>query len=274
MTGATRDPHPDASALLAEYDRQLRPWVDADPAPGIVVERFGNLVRVTGREQGFVESGPDLGLAGDDLDAAIALHRDHFAARGEAMEWKTRAHDRPADVVDRLVAAGFVPQERETVLIGRAESMTDAGFVPEGVTVRRTRDTEDLRGIAAMESEVWGENWSWLADELEREIGADRDRFVVLVAEADGRIVSGAWLAVKPGTDFAGLWGGSTLAEYRRRGIYRALVAQRAAIAVGMGVRYLQVDASEDSRPILEGLGFVAATTTTPYVWTPRAAGR
>jgi hypothetical protein len=34
-------------------------------------------------------------------------------------------------------------------------------------------------------------------------------------------------------------------------------------------VKYLQVDASEDSRPILEGLGFVAVTTTTPYVWTP-----
>jgi hypothetical protein len=28
------------------------------------------------------------------------------------------------------------------------------------------------------------------------------------------------------------------------------------------------VDASEESRPILERLGFVAVTTTTPYVWT------
>jgi hypothetical protein len=30
------------------------------------------------------------------------------------------------------------------------------------------------------------------------------------------------------------------------------------------------VDASDDSRPILERLGFVAVTTTTPYVWSPR----
>jgi hypothetical protein len=35
------------------------------------------------------------------------------------------------------------------------------------------------------------------------------------------------------------------------------------------GARLLQVDASDDSRPILERLGFVAVTTTTPYVWAP-----
>jgi hypothetical protein len=29
------------------------------------------------------------------------------------------------------------------------------------------------------------------------------------------------------------------------------------------------VDASSDSRPILERLGFIAVTTTTPYVWSP-----
>lgn len=39
--------------------------------------------------------------------------------------------------------------------------------------------------------------------------------------------------------------------------------------AAARGVRFLQVDASDDSRPILERLGFVAITTTTPYVWTP-----
>jgi hypothetical protein len=32
-------------------------------------------------------------------------------------------------------------------------------------------------------------------------------------------------------------------------------------------VRYLDVGASPDSRPILERLGFVVVTMTTPYVW-------
>jgi hypothetical protein len=38
------------------------------------------------------------------------------------------------------------------------------------------------------------------------------------------------------------------------------------------GVRYLQVDASDDSAPILRRLGFRAVTTTTPYIWTPPAS--
>ena len=72
-----------------------------------------------------------------------------------------------------------------------------------------------------------------------------------------------------PATQFAGLWGGATRPAWRGRGIYRALVARRAQFAAARDVRFLQVDASDDSRPILERLGFVAITTTTPYVWTP-----
>ena len=69
------------------------------------------------------------------------------------------------------------------------------------------------------------------------------------------------------GTDFASLWGGSTLPSRRRQGIYRALVGRRATLAAERGYRYLQVDASPDSRPILERLGLRVLTTTTPYVW-------
>ena len=35
------------------------------------------------------------------------------------------------------------------------------------------------------------------------------------------------------------------------------------------GYEYLRVDASEDSRPILQKLGLHGVTTTTPYNWTP-----
>lgn len=201
-----RDDRPvNADELRDLYDTRLRPWAEPDPAPGVVVERFGNLVRVTGREQGFVESGPDVGLAGEALDAEIARHRDHFAARGEAMEWKTRAHDRPADLPDRLRAAGFVPEERETVVIGLAEDMVEAGDPPDGVRIRRTSEPPDFARIAGMESAVWGEDWAWLGDDLTREVAHDPEHFLVFVAEADGEVVSAAWLATKPGTDFGGL---------------------------------------------------------------------
>ena len=86
-------------------------------------------------------------------------------------------------------------------------------------------------------------------------------------------MVSAAWTVFHVGTDFAYLAGGSTLEAWRGRGIYRALVAVRAQRAAARGTRYLIVDASDDSAPILRRLGFRAVTTTTPYVWAPGASG-
>jgi GNAT superfamily N-acetyltransferase len=70
-------------------------------------------------------------------------------------------------------------------------------------------------------------------------------------------------------TEFATLWCGATLPNWRRRGIYRATVTYRANLAAARGFRYLETDASDDSRPILERLGFTAVTKTTRYVWSP-----
>lgn len=68
------------------------------------------------------------------------------------------------------------------------------------------------------------------------------------------------------GTEFASLWGGGTVRAWRGRGIFRSLVAYRAAEASARGFRYLQVDASPESRPILNRLGFVELATTTPFI--------
>ncbi|MDQ1721506.1 MAG: hypothetical protein QOI26_1240, partial [Pseudonocardiales bacterium] len=116
---------------------------------------------------------------------------------------------------------------------------------------------------------IWNEDWNWLAEDLAERQAADPDDLAIFVAEAGSRLVSVAWLVRSPGTDFATLWGGATLASWRSQGIYRALVARRAQFAVQVGNRYLQVDASADSAPILQRLGFVAVATTTPYLWTP-----
>jgi GNAT superfamily N-acetyltransferase len=141
--------------------------------------------------------------------------------------------------------------------------------LPDGVVLREVSGAGDMRRIAAMHSVVWGEDLSWQADELTAAIAAAPDQVVVWAAEAGGEVVSAARIEFRPGSEFAGLWGGSTLPQWRGKGIYRALVARRAQQAAARGVRYLQVDASSDSAPILRRLGFRAITTTTPYIWSP-----
>jgi GNAT superfamily N-acetyltransferase len=257
--------------LLSAYDDQVRSAEALSRAPGTSAEPDGPIVRIVGEDRGFVSAPVDLALDEGEVDALIARQRGFFGARGESVEWKTRGHDLPADLPERLIAAGFVPEERETVLIGSAEEMAaePEPVLPGEIVIRQVVEDADLRRIADLESEIWGHDLSGLGTGLIGLVGGGNA--VVFVAEAAGRIVSAAWVVFLPGTEFAGLWGGSTLAAWRGRGIYRALVSRRARLAVERGVRYLQVDASEDSRPVLERLGFVAVTTTTPYVWTSDA---
>jgi GNAT superfamily N-acetyltransferase len=86
-----------------------------------------------------------------------------------------------------------------------------------------------------------------------------------VIATAGELPVAAGRVEFRLGTDFASLWGGGTLPAWRHRGVFRSLVAHRAALAAARGFRYLQVDASAESRPILESLGFVELATTTPF---------
>ncbi|MDG4823433.1 GNAT family N-acetyltransferase [Asanoa sp. WMMD1127] len=261
----------DISALRSAYDSQLRAY---DPElPGITVEFDGPLKRASGMMGGGYIVYESLGgLDGADLDALIARQRDIFRDRGEQVEWKLHGHDEPADLAHRLTAHGFEPEEQETVVIGPVAPLAAAlPVVPAGIRLRDVTDRADFDRIVAMEEAVWSDDRGWIADMLEQEITAHPSDIVVTVAEDEqtNEVVSAGWVRFVPGTAFATLWGGSTLPAYRRRGIYRALVAHRARMADANGFTLLQVDASDDSRPILERLGFVAVTTTTPYVYHP-----
>jgi hypothetical protein len=261
----------DARTLRDAYDAQIRPEIP-DPLPaGVTVERDGPLVRVLGLDhRGFLTYRTLDGLAGAELDALIARQVEFFRRRGEAVEWKLNSHDQPADLPDRLRAAGFVAEAQETVVVGPVAALAAAvPVLPEGVRLREVSAREDLARIAAMEEAVWHDDRSHLVTGLAREIEADPQSITVVVAEADDTVVSAGWVRYQANTGFATLWGGSTLPQWRRRGIYRALVAYRARLAEQRGRTLLQVDCSPESRPILQRLGLVPVTTTTPYVYTP-----
>ena len=259
----------DVALLLDAYEAQLRAHVHDRIPDSVRVERDGPLVRTIGfGHHGFVEYRDLDGLDGEGLDALIARQVQVFAERGEPFEWKLHGHDRPTDLPDRLRAAGLVPEDTETVVIGRVDAVAAEPNLPDGVVIREAREPGDFARIAELEESVWHKDHRWV-DDLAEERAADPEGLRIFFAEANDLTVCAGWVRFPSRTEFVTFWGGATLPAWRRRGIYRALVARRAGLAAERGRRYIEVDASEDSRPILERLGFVAVTTTTPYVWSP-----
>jgi predicted N-acetyltransferase YhbS len=257
-----------AAELLAAYDDQLR--TDAETPSATAVARLGPLRLVTfAGGRGFITY-RDLG--GADAAAIVQLVADaldHYRADASItrVEWKTRGHDHAPGLHEALVAHGFVPDERESIMIGEAERLAVDVPLPEGVTLRRVTAEADVRSMSAMQDEVFGDPPSdEQADALLRRLALD-DGMELWVAEAGGTIVSAGRLEPVAGTQFAGIWGGATREEWRGRGIYRALTAARARSAIERGRSLIHSDSTEYSRPILERSGFVRVSTTTPYRW-------
>ena len=71
------------------------------------------------------------------------------------------------------------------------------------------------------------------------------------------------------GTQFGSLWGAATLPAFQRRGFYTALVERHVVTALAAGARLLTVDANENSRPVLERVGFRPLVGVQGYVWRP-----
>jgi GNAT superfamily N-acetyltransferase len=161
------------------------------------------------------------------------------------VEWKYYSHDGP-DLRERLLAAGLEPEKEETVVVAETSSIARP---PASVELRVA--TDEFEDLAAR---IFGRRYTL------------PDKAVAVVAVVDGQPVSGGRVDFEEGVEFAGLFGGITLPEYRRRGLYRATVAKRAELARERGYRWLYADALPTSRPILERLGFVPITTTTPFV--------
>jgi GNAT superfamily N-acetyltransferase len=267
----------DHATVLSEFDAQVRRGTELDGS-GVVAERAGPVVRWTAAGSlGWS------GIAWSDLDSAtadevIADQVRFFTGRGEGFEWKLYSCDRPADLGKRLLAAGFACGDEESLMIGEAAEAAELasgtldrvdGGLPPGVRLAPVTDAAGIGLMMDVADQVFGTDHSQLGASLIAQLAAAPESSAMVVAMAGDEPVSSARIDFYAGTEFAGLFGGGTLRQWRGRGIYRALVAYRARLAKARGYRYLHVDASPESRPILERLGFACLALTTPYTWAP-----
>jgi GNAT superfamily N-acetyltransferase len=257
----------DTHAVRAAFDAQIRRRTGADE-PGAVIEADAGVLRwlAPGTQSSCIAWSE---LTRDCADAVIAAQVRYFAARGTSVEWKLYDYDQPADLAQRLLAAGFVPDDEELMLVAETAAIDSDVRLPDGVRLDLVTGDAGVEAMMAVHDLAFaGHPSPELGERLAAQLRKAPD-LIQIVAMAGGQPVSAARVEFTPGTDFAGLWGGGTVPAWRGRGIFRALVAYRAGLAAARGYRYLQVDALPASRPILQRLGFEPVAATTPYVWTP-----
>ena len=255
----------DRQAVLAAFDEQIRRHPAAE-APGDLVERDGAVVRLVGGDGGQ-SAVTWSGLAEATADAAIATSIDRFVGLGVCdWEWKHYSYDRPADLPRRLLAAGFTAEPAEALMVAAIEDLARDVPPPAGVQLHAVTEPRGVDALVRVHDEVFGEDHAALGRELLGRLARRPPTMAAVVAVAGDTPICAGRVEFHSGTEFASLWGGGTVRAWRGRGIFRSLVAYRAALAAARGFRYLQVDASPQSRPILKRLGFVELATTTPFI--------
>jgi hypothetical protein len=264
------DTRMDRQGLLAAFDQQVRRHPQAELPDGHI-EHDDSVIRSVSVGDGWI------GVTWSDLDevkanAVIAAQISRFAELTRPWEWKYYSYDQPSDLSDRLLAAGFTPGPAEALLVAEIAHLTLDVPPPSAVELLRVVDKQGVEALVLVHDEVFGGDGSSLGRTLLAGLASQPSTVAAVVAVAGQIPIAAGRVEFHSGTDFASLWGGGTLPGWRGRGVFRSLVADRAILASARGFRYLLVDASPDSRPILERLGFIELATTTPFMH-PGGAG-
>lgn len=213
--------------VLAAFDEQVRQHPAPD-TPNGYVEHDGSVVRSMSTQDGWT------GVTWSDVDrtnadAVIVAQVRRFSEQSRPWEWKHYSYDQPADLPDRLLAAGFTPEPAETLLVAEIADLTLDVPPPEDIELRTVVDKHGVDAFVSVHEEGFGGDHSAVGRTLLAGLSCQTNTAAGVVAYAGSTPVAAGRLEFHPGTDFASLWGGATLPAWRGRGIFRSLVAHRAA---------------------------------------------
>jgi hypothetical protein len=247
--------------LLALYDREQRIELTI---PGVKKLINGPVVRYLRPPPGMNWIGYSrLDQAG--ADAIIREEIAYFRQFDQPFTWKVYDHDTPVDLAERLQAHGFVADDPGPLMILDLNEVSAELLRPPAADVRQIDDSQ-LGEVVRIEQAVWGGDFGWLAGRLGDHLRVP-GYLSICIAYSDGAPASAGWLYLHPDSQFAGLFGGSTIAGYRRRGLYTALLAVRVQQARERGYRYLTLEPTAMSAGIAIRYGFRPVTDVVDYVY-------
>ena len=187
----------------------------------------------------------------------------YFNKHNLCFEWKTYSTDKPSNIGEVLLVNGFEKEDSELFMVLELSKAADESFDEYQIT--EVSDSKGIRDAIRVQEQVWGGDFDWQYNYLMSLKEHSPDSISIYVVYVNDQPVTSAWLTFNEGSPFAGIWGGSTIEEFRGNGYYSLLLNKRIAEAKSRGVKYLTIDASDMSKPIVLKRGFEVVATTTGY---------
>jgi ribosomal protein S18 acetylase RimI-like enzyme len=182
-----------------------------------------------------------------EANATIAKTIERYRTLGQRFWWVVTPSARPADLGDRLLAAGF---RRINTAVGMIAE-------PGQLSIPRAEGVEaEVVGERSFD-EWWAvqtQGWSMPA-EPEAARAEANDRLVHLLLRVGGAPAGSGSIQLLEG--FAHLFGGVTLPAFRNRGVFRTRVSAALEILAERGIPHVTAHCIHDtSAPIFRRFGF------------------
>jgi len=198
----------------------------------------------------------------ENADEIIEREIEYHRSLGRSFEWKLFSCDFPSDLLDRLITRGFKIGIKEVVCAMDISQKTPE--INPSICVKRVQTESELSDFRSVAEEVFQKDFSYTTEALAKCIADGTEDQVGFVAYDGVTPVSIGRVDNYGQAPCAGLYTGGTIAAYRGRKFYQAIVAARAEFAKSQGASILWVDARPTSLPILQRLGFEAVVETWP----------
>jgi GNAT superfamily N-acetyltransferase len=202
----------------------------------------------------------------ETADARIETILDYFRTLRIDMSWWLGPTSTPADLGDRLVAHGLVP---DSVAPGMLMSLDDWSppALPDGLVIEPARDAASFHEAMDIMFEAFDmprESQPTFEARFGEFSMGPRAMQTTYIARLDGRPVATSLGCLID--DTVGIFNVATATDARRRGVGGAITAAAMADAQASGAKWAHLESSEMGRSLYERLGFRHVTDIAIFV--------
>jgi GNAT superfamily N-acetyltransferase len=247
--------------LLVRYDKDLRLRISYPEARKEITK---DVVRIIRKAPGM--NVVSFTFANESkLDTVIDREVDYFTPMKQPFTWKVYDHDLLPSLQQKLLSRSFVSDGGNAVMLLDVKNAPASAFQPMQADIRQIYNPKGLNDIIFVLDKVYGANHAWVNKRMGRHLQIP-GYLSIYVAYIERQPASVAWTYFPRG-HFATLFGGTTLPEYRRQGLYTSLLSVRLNEIRERGYQFAVVETGEMSKRIIANHGFQHLTTVWDYEW-------